>query len=243
MVSNCYDVFKLCSGHSAFPSRYVWSLIRMGAAMRYNPYGGGPSNLGPPQKGFKYTYTFEPPSQLAIEVIHQGEKPVIYMQKYNYFMSLSMEEMYDLLYNMKHILDRMELCKGILMGTREFQPRSKKDLMMVAKHLSRAKQLEREDQMAMYYVPPLKARRRQAIKIKATHIRSRMRKMQKKRRERMKKRRKKKRKRWKEKKKIKSLRRKRKLWFLLLLCNHLTTGNFSVGKNMLEGKPVLSIFH
>ena len=106
--------------------------------MQYSPYGGGAFNLGPPLKAFKYTYTFKPPSQLAIKVTHQGEKPVIYMYKYNYFMSLSMEEMYDLSYNMKHILDKTELCKGILMGMREFQPRSKKDLMMVAKHSSRA---------------------------------------------------------------------------------------------------------
>ena len=153
-------------GHSAFPSRYVQSPIRMGAAMRYNPYGGGAFNSGPPQKAFKYTYTSEPPSQLVIKVTHQGEKPVIYMHKYNYFMSLSMEEMYDLSYNMKHILDRMELWKGILMGTREFQPRNKKDLMMVAKCLSRAKQLEREDQMVMYYVPPVKGKKKAGCKNK-----------------------------------------------------------------------------
>ena len=138
----------------------------MGAAMRYSPYREGAFNLGPPQKAFKYTYTFEPPSQLAIEVTHQGEKPVIYMRKYNYFMSLSMEEMFDLSYNMKHILDRMELCKGILMGMREFQPRSKKDLMMVAKHSSRAKQLVREDQGAMYYVPPVKGKKKTGRKNK-----------------------------------------------------------------------------
>ena len=136
----------------------------MGAAMWYSPYRGGAFNSGPPQKAFKYTYTFEPPSQLAIEVTHQGEKLVNYMRKYNYFMSLSMEEMYDLSYNMKHILDRMELCKGILMGTREFQPRSKKDLMMVTKCSSRAKQLEREDQMAMYYVPPVKGKKKAGCK-------------------------------------------------------------------------------
>ena len=199
----------------------------MGAAMRYSPYGGGAFNSVPPQKAFKYTYTFEPPSQLVIKVTHQGEKPVIYMHKYNYFMSLSMEEMYDLSYNMKHILDRMELCKGILMGTREFQPRSKKNLMMVTKHSSRAKQLEREDQMAMYYVPPVKGKKKVGCKNK--RIRSRMRKMQKKGRQKMKKRRKKKRKRWKEKK-MKSLRRRRRLWFLPLLHDHLTTTNFSVGK-------------
>ena len=134
--------------------------------MRYSPYGGGVFNSGPPQKAFKYTYTFESPSQLAIEVTHQGEKPVIYMHKYNYFMSLSMEEMHDLSYNMKHILDRMELCKGILMGMREFQPRSKKDLMMLTKHSSRAKQLEREDQMAMYYVPPVKGKKKAGQKNK-----------------------------------------------------------------------------
>ena len=81
-------------------------------------------------------------------------------------MSLSMEEMYDLSYNMKYILDRMELCKGILMGVREFQPRSKKDLMMVAKHSSRAKQLKREDQMAMYYVPPVKGKKKAGHKNK-----------------------------------------------------------------------------
>ena len=134
--------------------------------MQYNPYGGGPFNSGPPQKAFKHTYTFEPPSQLAIEVTHQSEKPVIYMRKYNYFMSLSMEKMYDLSYNMKHILDRMELCKGILMGMREFQPRRKKDLMMVAKRSSRAKQLEREDQMVMYYVPPVKGKKKAGHKNK-----------------------------------------------------------------------------
>ena len=154
-------------GHSAFPLRYVRSLIRIGAAMRHSPYGVVAFNSGPPQKAFKYTYTFEPPSQLAIEVTHQGEKPVIYMHKYNYFMSLSMEEMHDLSYNMKHILDRMELCKGILMGMREFQPRSKKDLMMVTKHSSRAKQLEREDQRAMYYVPPVKGKKKAGHKKKA----------------------------------------------------------------------------
>ena len=81
-------------------------------------------------------------------------------------MSLSMEEMYDLSYNMKHILDRMELCKSILMGMREFQPRSKKDLMMVAKCSSRAKQLEREAQMAMYYVPPVKGKKKAGCKNK-----------------------------------------------------------------------------
>ena len=124
--------------------------------MWYNPYGGGAFNLGPPQKAFKYTYNFEPPSQLAIEITHQGEKPVIYMQKYNYFMSLTMEEMYDLSYNMKHILDRMELCKVILMGTREFKPRSRKKPMIIAKSSSRAKHLEREDQMGMYYAPLVK---------------------------------------------------------------------------------------
>ena len=162
MVRNCYDVFKLCSRSFciSFEIDYVWSPIGMGAAMQYNPYGGGPFNSGPPQKVFKYTYTFEPSSQLVIEVTHQGEKPVIYMCKYNYFMSLSMEEMFDLSYNMKHILDRMELCKGILMGTREFQPRSNKDLMMVAKCSSRAKQLERENQMAMYYVPTVKGKKK-----------------------------------------------------------------------------------
>ena len=30
---------------------------------------------------------------------HRGEKPVIYMHQYNYFMSLNMEEMYDLFHN------------------------------------------------------------------------------------------------------------------------------------------------
>ena len=138
--------------------------------MRYSPYRGGTFNSGPPQKAFKYTYTFEPPSQLAIKVTHPGDKPVIYMCKYNYFMSLSMEEMYDLSYNMKHILNRMELCKCILMGTREFQPRSKKDLMMVTKCSSRAKQLEREDQMAMYYLPPVKGKKKAGHKNKShTH--------------------------------------------------------------------------
>ena len=161
MMSSSYG-----HGHSAFPLRYVWSPIGMGAAMQYSPYRGGAFNSEPPQKAFKYTYTFEPPSQLTIKVTHQGEKPVIYMCKYNYFMSLSMEEMYDLSYNMKHILDRMELCKGILMGTREFQPRSKKDLMMVTKCSSRAKQLEREDQMAMYYVPPVKGKKKAGHKNK-----------------------------------------------------------------------------
>ena len=52
------------------------------------------------------------------------------------------------------------------MGAREFQPRSKKDLMMVAKHSSRAKQLEREDQMAMYYVPPVKGKKKAGRKNK-----------------------------------------------------------------------------
>ena len=83
--------------------------------------------------------------------------------------------------------------------------------------------------MAMYYVPPVKGKKK-AVKIKGTHIRSGMRKMQKKGRQKMKKRRKKKRKSWKEKKKMKSLRRRRRLWFLPLLHNHFATTNFSVGK-------------
>ena len=65
MMSSSYS-----HGNSAFPLRYVWGPIRIGAAMLYNYYRGGAFNSGPPQKAFKYTYTFEPSSQLAIEVTH-----------------------------------------------------------------------------------------------------------------------------------------------------------------------------
>ena len=128
--------------------------------MHFHPYGGM-YNSPPQQKAFKFNYTFEPPSQLAIEVTHQAEKPVIYMRKNQHFMSLSMEEMYDISTNIKNMLDKMELCKRVVQGKTDFQPRSKKDLMMVAKRSARARQLEREEQMNMYWTPPVKAKKKQ----------------------------------------------------------------------------------
>ena len=128
----------------------------MASSVQYSPYGGSFYNSGtPPQKTFKFTYTFEPPSSLSIEVTHQQQNPVIYVRKLNHFMSLSMDEMYDIAHNSKHILKKLELCRQVLRGTSDYYPRNKKDMTMVAKRSERAKELDEENEMAMFYnLPP-----------------------------------------------------------------------------------------
>ena len=58
---------------------------------RYDPYGAQYS-----QKMFKFEYLLEPPSQMRLEVTHKEDAPFLYARKYNYFMSFSMEELYDI---------------------------------------------------------------------------------------------------------------------------------------------------
>ena len=55
--------------------------------------------------------------------------------------------------NIKHMLAKLELCRGVLRGTSDFLPRNKKDVMMVAKRSERSKQLERENGMGLFYPP------------------------------------------------------------------------------------------
>ena len=78
-------------------------------------------------------------------------------------MSLSMEEMY-ISANIKNMLEKMELCKHVLLGKTDFHPRSKKDLMMVVKRSAQARQLEREEQMNMYCIPPVKGKKKHCHK-------------------------------------------------------------------------------
>ena len=56
---------------------------------RYDPYGAQYSS-----KMFKYEYLLEPPSQMRLEVTHKEDPPILYVRKYSYFMSFSME-LYD----------------------------------------------------------------------------------------------------------------------------------------------------
>ena len=164
-------------GNSSFSLRFVRNPIVMGQTMHYTLYGGGMYSGPPNQKAFRFTYTFEPPSQLSVEVTHQAENLVIYMRKYNHFMSLMMEEMCDLSVNIKNMLSKMELCKGVLMGTTEFYLRSKKDTMMMAKRSARAKKLEREQEMKMFYPPSLNRKRNVQPDLSVAGVEERRRKM------------------------------------------------------------------
>ena len=64
----------------------------------YDPYGAQYS-----QKMFKFEYLLEPPSQMQLEVTHKEDALVLYARKYNYFMSFSMEELYDIAAAMSEI--------------------------------------------------------------------------------------------------------------------------------------------
>ena len=112
---------------------------------RYDPYGAQYS-----QKMFKFEYLLEPPSQMRLEVTHKEDAPVLYVRKYNYFMSFSMEELYDIAAAMSEILQKMEQCRDVVQGRSQYAPKSKKDMMQTLKASRRTRELEKEEVQMMY---------------------------------------------------------------------------------------------
>ena len=112
---------------------------------RYDPYGAQYS-----QKIFKFKYLLEPPSQMRLEVTHKEDAPVLYVRKYNYFMSFSMEELYDIVAAMLEILQKMEQCRDVVQGRSQYAPKSKKDMMRTLKASCRTRELEKEEVQMMY---------------------------------------------------------------------------------------------
>ena len=110
---------------------------------RYDPYGAQYS-----QKMFKYL--LEPPSQMRLEVTHKEDAPVLYARKYNYFMSFSMEEHYDIVAAMSEILQKMEQCRDVVQGRSQYAPKLKKDMMRTLKASRRTRELEKEEVQMMY---------------------------------------------------------------------------------------------
>ena len=111
----------------------------------YDPYGAQYS-----QKMFKFEYLLEPPSQMRLEVTHKEDAPVLYVRKYNYFMSFSMEELYDIAAAMPEILQKMEQCRDVVQGRSQYAPKSKKDMMRTLKASCRTHELEKEEVQMMY---------------------------------------------------------------------------------------------
>ena len=112
---------------------------------RYDPYGAQYS-----QKMFKFEYLLEPPSQMRLEVTHKEDALVLYARKYNYFMSFSMEELYDIAAAMTEILQKMEQCRDVVQGRSQYAPKSKKDMMRTLKASRRTRELEKEEVQMMY---------------------------------------------------------------------------------------------
>ena len=111
----------------------------------YDPYGAQYS-----KKMFKFEYLLEPPSQMRLEVTHKEDAPVLYARKYNYFMSFSMEELYDIVAAMTEILQKMEQCRDVVQGRSQYAPKSKKDMMRTLKASRRTRELEKEEVQMMY---------------------------------------------------------------------------------------------
>ena len=88
----------------SFTQKYV-RCSRFVPQSRYEPYGAQYS-----PKMFKFEYLLEPPSQMRLEVIHKEDAPVLYVRKYNYFMTYTMEELYDIAAAMPENLKKMEEC-------------------------------------------------------------------------------------------------------------------------------------
>ena len=88
---------------------------------RYDPYGAQYS-----QKMFKFEYLLEQPSQMQPEVTHKEDALVLYARKYNYFMSFSMEELYDIAASMTEILQKMEQCRDMVQGRSQYAPKRRK---------------------------------------------------------------------------------------------------------------------
>ena len=112
---------------------------------RFDPYGAQYS-----QKMFKFEYLLEPPSQMRLKVTHKEDAPVLYVRKYNYFMSYSMEELYDIVAAMSEILQKMEQCRDVVQGRTQYTQKSKKDRMRSLKVSCRTRELEKEEVQMMY---------------------------------------------------------------------------------------------
>ena len=112
---------------------------------RYDPYGAQYS-----QKMFKFKYLLEPPSQMRLEVTHKEDVLVLYARKYNYFMSFSMEELYDIAAAMTEILQKMEQCRDLVQGRSQYAPKLKKEIMRMLKASRRTHELEKEEVQMMY---------------------------------------------------------------------------------------------
>ena len=106
---------------------------------RYDPYGAQYS-----QKMFKFEYLLEQPSQMRLKVTHKEDAPVLYVRKYNYFMSFSMEEFYDIAAAMSEILQKMEQCRDMVQGRSQYAPKSKKDMVRTLKASRSTCELEKE---------------------------------------------------------------------------------------------------
>ena len=102
------------------------------------------------QKMFKFEYLLKPPSQMRLEVTHKEDALVLYVRKYNYFMSFSMEELYDIAAAIPEILQKMEQCRDLVQGRSQYAPKSKKDMMRTLKASCRICELEKEEVQMMY---------------------------------------------------------------------------------------------
>ena len=87
---------------------------------------------------------------MRLEVTHKEDAPVLYVRKYNYFMSFSMEELYDIAAAMPEILQKMEQCRDLVQGRSQYARKSKKDMMRTLKASCRTCELEKEEVQMMY---------------------------------------------------------------------------------------------
>ena len=97
---------------------------------------------------------WNPPSEMRLEVMHKEDAPVLYIQKYNYFITYTMEELYDIAAAMPQILKKMEECRDVVLGRSQYAPKSKKDMMRTLKASRRTCELEKEEAQMMYRQHP-----------------------------------------------------------------------------------------
>ena len=117
---------------------------------RYEPYAS--AQYSP--KMFKFEYLLQPPSQMRLKVTHRDDAPVLYIQKYSYFMSYTMDELYDVAAAMPEILKKMKECRDVVLGRSSYAPKSKKDMMRTLKASRRTRELEKEEAQMMYQQHP-----------------------------------------------------------------------------------------
>ena len=79
---------------------------------------------------------------------------MLYVRKYNYFMTYTMEELYDIVAAMPEILKKMEECRDVMLGRSQYAPKCKKDMMRILKGSRRTCDLEKEEVQMMYRQPP-----------------------------------------------------------------------------------------